>query len=153
CVFGGRLTALRYPERELVSVPAARVYYEPAMPFPAASAATARSESPGTELAPTRSAPNCRATPRPDPSLADLGDRTVRRTLLTARAGRITIREDNAAAALEVMSRFAIDPRWLIYLPPTMSPVATSARPGLLEHPDQAFDAYRSEGVDAVVCE
>ncbi len=34
CVFGGRLTALRYPERELVSVPAARVYYEPARPFP-----------------------------------------------------------------------------------------------------------------------
>src|SRR5439155_2242753 len=27
-VFGGRLTALRYPERELVSVPAAEVYYE-----------------------------------------------------------------------------------------------------------------------------
>ena len=27
CVFGGRLTALRYPERELVSVPAQRVYY------------------------------------------------------------------------------------------------------------------------------
>ncbi|MDT4921657.1 MAG: hypothetical protein QOI15_2559, partial [Pseudonocardiales bacterium] len=34
CVFGGRLTALRYPERELVSVPAAKVYYEPARPFP-----------------------------------------------------------------------------------------------------------------------
>ena len=34
CVFGGRLTALRYPERELVSVPAAEVYYEPARPFP-----------------------------------------------------------------------------------------------------------------------
>ncbi len=30
CVFGGRLTALRYPELELVSVPASRVYYEPA---------------------------------------------------------------------------------------------------------------------------
>ena len=26
CVFGGRLTALRYPERELVSVPAVRTY-------------------------------------------------------------------------------------------------------------------------------
>ncbi len=51
------------------------------------------------------------------------------------------------------MSRFAVDPRWLLYLPPTMSPVATSTRPGLLEHPDQAFDAYRAEGVDAVVCE
>ncbi|MDT4917798.1 MAG: hypothetical protein QOH89_2498, partial [Pseudonocardiales bacterium] len=30
CVFGGRLSALRYPEREIVSVPAAKVYYEPA---------------------------------------------------------------------------------------------------------------------------
>jgi protein phosphatase len=30
CVFGGRLTALRYPERELVSVPALRLYSEPA---------------------------------------------------------------------------------------------------------------------------
>lgn len=28
CVFGGKLTALRYPEKELVSVPAARTYYE-----------------------------------------------------------------------------------------------------------------------------
>jgi hypothetical protein len=28
CVFGGRLTALRYPEREIVSVPARRVWYE-----------------------------------------------------------------------------------------------------------------------------
>jgi len=29
CVFGGKLTALRYPELELVSVPARRVYSEP----------------------------------------------------------------------------------------------------------------------------
>jgi protein phosphatase len=34
-----------------------------------------------------------------------------------------------------------------------MSPVATSTRPDLLEHPEQAFDAYRGEGVQAVVCE
>jgi protein phosphatase len=33
CVFGGRLTALRYPEGELVSVPARRQYSEPARPF------------------------------------------------------------------------------------------------------------------------
>lgn len=33
CVFGGRLTALRWPERELVSVSAGRTYYEPAKPF------------------------------------------------------------------------------------------------------------------------
>jgi protein phosphatase len=124
------------------------VYYKPARPFPAASAAAAGSGSPGADSAPAAS-----PTASRDPCLLDLGDVTGRRTLQTSRAGRITIREANAAAALEVMSRFAIDPRWLIYLPPTMSPVATSVRPGLLEHPDQAFDAYRSEGVDAVVCE
>ena len=44
----------------------------------------------------------------------------------TAHHGRITIREDSAAGALEVMSRFALHPRWLPYLPPTMAPVATS---------------------------
>jgi polynucleotide kinase-phosphatase len=32
CVYGGRLTALRYPENELVSVPAARVYSPPKRP-------------------------------------------------------------------------------------------------------------------------
>ena len=46
CVFGGRLTALRYPERTLVSVPAARVYHPPARPFPVASGPAA-----GLELA------------------------------------------------------------------------------------------------------
>ncbi len=34
CVFGGRLTALRYPERELVSVPARRTWYEQRSPRP-----------------------------------------------------------------------------------------------------------------------
>ena len=33
CVFGGRLTALRYPEKEVVSVPAERVWYVPAKPL------------------------------------------------------------------------------------------------------------------------
>ena len=33
CVFDGRLTALRYREKELVSVPASRVHYEPAKPL------------------------------------------------------------------------------------------------------------------------
>jgi protein phosphatase len=33
CVFGGKLTALRYPEVELVDVPAAQVYCEPIRPL------------------------------------------------------------------------------------------------------------------------
>ena len=137
CVFGGRLTALRYPERELVSVPAARVYYEPARPFPV--------DPDAAGPAPVGAAS--------DPGVLDIADVTGRRTIETSRHGRVTIREENAAAALEVMSRFAVDPRWLLYLPPTMSPVATSTRPDLLEHPDQAFDAFRADGVNAVVCE
>ncbi len=65
----------------------------------------------------------------------------------------MTVREENATAALEVMSRFCADPRWLIYLPPTMSPCATSQAAGLLEHPTEAFDYFRTEGVPQVVCE
>ena len=158
CVFGGRLTALRYPEREVVSVPAARVYYEPARPFPVNEDASADSDA-DTEaaaagtLAGGRSAGGSGRFAGRDPDALDITDVTGRRTVETAPQGRVTVREENAAAALEVMSRFAIDPRWLLYLPPTMSPVATSARPGLLEHPGQAFDAFRADGVDAVVCE
>jgi protein phosphatase len=33
CVFGGKLTALRWPERVLVEVPATRTYHEPARPL------------------------------------------------------------------------------------------------------------------------
>ena len=141
CVFGGRLTALRYPERAVVSVPAARVYYEPARPFPA-----------GHEAAPEH--PESSETPgRRDPDVLDITDVSGRRVIETAYRGRVGVRAENAAAALEVASRFGIDPRWLLYLPPTMSPVGTSARPGLLEHPDEAFDAYRADGVEQVVCE
>jgi protein phosphatase len=134
CVFGGKLTALRYPEREVVSVPAERVHYEPANPFPANPDAVGPAA-------------------RREPDVLDIGDVTGSRVIETAYLNRIGVREENAAAALEIMSRFAVDPRWLVYLPPTMSPVATSTRPDLLEHPDQAFEAYRADGVDAVICE
>jgi protein phosphatase len=136
CVFGGRLTALRYPERELVSVPAAEVYYAPSKPFPTNADA----------VAPV-------AADRRDPEVLDITDVTGSRVIETVYQKRIGVREENAAAALEVMSRFAIDPRWLVYLPPTMSPVATATLTDLLEHPDQAFEYFRSEGIDQVVCE
>ncbi len=132
CVFGGRLTALRYPERALVSVPAARVYHAPAKPFPAVASPAAS---------------------RREPDVLDITDVSGSRVVETAYLPRVGIRDAHAAAALEVMSRFAIDPRWLLYLPPTMSPVATQADGDLLEHPDQAFSAYRADGVGEVVCE
>ena len=135
CVFGGRLTALNYPERSLVSVPAARVYHPPAKPFPASSPA-----GPGSPA-------------HREPDVLDIGDVSGSRVIETGYLPRVGLREAHAAAALEVMSRFALDPRWLLYLPPTMSPVPTSARDDLLEHPEQAFAAYRSDGVADVLCE
>ena len=144
CVFGGRLTALRYPERELISVPAAEVYYEPARPFPA------NADVLTTGVLTTAASGSA---DRRDPDLLDISDVTGRRVIDTAYQHRIGVREENAAAALEVMSRFAIDPRWLLYLPPTMSPVTTSPLPDLLEHPAQAFEAFRADGIGQVVCE
>jgi protein phosphatase len=143
CVFGGSLTALRYPERELVSVPAGEVYYQPARPLAAADPAAAA--GPGTAAGPLDER---------EPAELDVADVTGKRIIETRLTGStVTIREENAAAALEVMSRFAVDPRWLIYLPPTMSPPATSDADGLLEHPREALGAYRAAGVTDVVCE
>ncbi len=129
CVFGGKLTALRYPELELTSVPAAQEYYEPIRPLaPIAKAAA-------------------------DATALRLSDVSGKRTIETRHGGRVTINEAQSAGALETMSRFAIDPRWLIYLPPTMSPVATSDQDGWLERPEEAFSHYRAQGVERVVCE
>jgi protein phosphatase len=136
CVFGGRLTALRYPERELVSVPAARTYFAPAKPF----------------LAPEVPAPPLTAQQQHD-DLLDVEDVLGKRIIGTRLHHNVTIREENAIPALEVMSRFAADPKWLIYLPPTMSPSETSKAPGYLEHPAEAFTYYRAHGVPKVVCE
>lgn len=131
CVFGGRLTALRYPEREVISVPAEQVWYEPVKPL-APPAATTEERAAGTLY---------------------IDDVLGKQIVETGTHGRITVREDFAAGALEVISRWAIDPRWLVYLPPTMSPPATSKREDLLEHPDEAFAYYRGEGINELVCE
>ena len=165
CVFGGRLTALRYPEKEVVSVPAERVWYEPARPFPP-SARSDRGDDgaegiDGVRVAAgddglrngTGTAAEPAGAARRDPGVLDITDVLGKRVIETAHHGRITVREENAAGALEVMSRFAVDPRWLLYLPPTMAPSPTSGRPDLLEHPAEAFAAYRAEGVTDVICE
>ncbi len=136
CVFGGRLTALRYPEREFVAVDALHTYAQPSRPF----------------LAPEVPGPVASAQQQHDDVL-DIEDVIGKRIVSTKWHGNVTIREENAAAALEVMSRFAANPKWLIYLPPTMSPCATSSSDGLLEHPAEAFAYYRHEGIARVICE
>ncbi len=136
CVFGGKLTALRYPENELVSVAAKKVYCEPAKPME-------------TKVDLNASMSHQQAYD----DLLHIEDVTGKRIVQTRLRSNLTIREENSIAALEVMSRFAINPKWLIYLPPTMSPCATSELPDFLEHPKEAMHYYQKRGVKELVCQ
>lgn len=135
CVFGGKLTALRYPEEELVSVKAKVVYCEPIRPIN------------------FNENQNILSSQQEYDDLLNIEDVTGKRIVQTRLRNNITIREENSIAALEIMSRFAINPKWLIYLPPTMSPCATSDIPEYLEHPAQALNYYKKRGIEKVVCE
>lgn len=137
CVFGGSLTALRYPERELFSIPARAAYAQPVRPLVATVA----------EAAPSLTSQQIHD------DLLDIDDVIGKRIVTTRLHHNVTVREENALAALEVMSRFAANPKWLIYLPPTMSPTETTSQPGFLEYPMEAFAYYRREGVPRLVCE
>ncbi|MDX8376740.1 MAG: polynucleotide kinase-phosphatase, partial [Mariprofundales bacterium] len=134
CVFGGKLTALRYPEEELVAVPAAKAYSEPAKPLDHNSDAQLSAQ-------------------HEDDDLLYLEDVIGKRIISTQLRNNIIIREEYSAAALEVMSRFAVNPKWLIYLPPTISPSETSTQDGFLEHPTEAFAYFEKQAVQKVVME
>lgn len=129
CAFGGQLSALRYPEREVVAVEALAQYAEPMRPL----------ESPHG--------------PQREPGVLSMEDVTGPLHLKAGERGTVKLSAAQAAGALETMSRFATDPRWLRYLPPTMSPADSSARPGYLEHPDEAFAYFRKLGIGEVICE
>ena len=127
CVFGGSLTAMRYPEKELVSVPALEQYCVPVRPI--------KEKAEETD------------------DMLNSRDVSGKMYLTASLMPGITVAEENSAAALEAMSRFSADPHWLIYLPPTMSPCEVSHLDGYLEHPLQAFEYYRSRDIEKVVCE
>ncbi|MDR2560761.1 MAG: polynucleotide kinase-phosphatase [Holophagales bacterium] len=127
CVFGGKLTAFRYPEKKIVQVDAEREYYAPAKPF--------------------------LDKPLADSDVLNINDVLGQRYLDTRLRRGIKISQEHSAAALEVMSRFAADPHWLIYLPPTMSPCETSKLNDYLEYPTEAFGYYKTRGIGKVVCE
>jgi len=133
CVFGGRLTALRYPERDFVSVAARREY--------------------AVSKKPLIPAPTPLSAQHVVDDVLDLEDVSGKRLIDTRLRNKVTIREENATAALETMSRFAANPKWVVYLPPTMSPSETSNEEGYLEHPREAFAYFAREGIPTVICQ
>jgi len=78
CVFGGKLTALRYPEKELFSVPARQAYAEPRKPF----------------LAPEVQVPTLSAQQQYD-DLLDFADVGGKRSISTRLHGNVTIRDES----------------------------------------------------------
>jgi protein phosphatase len=134
CVFGGQLTALRYPERELVAVDAKEVYFEPLRPI-------IENEEEGM------------SQQQESEELLNVKDFLGKQIIETELLNRVTIKEEQSIAALETMSRFAVHPKWLIYLPPTMSPPETSSLEDYLEHPLEAIQYYKKKGIKQLICE
>lgn len=129
-VFGGALTAFRFPERELVSVKAHRDY-------------VGATESPLSRGHIERFRP---------PDVGRFVDGFQVETSI--HRGVVKIRPEHARAALEIVSRFAAPLEEMVYVPPTMSPSPeSSALPGWLEHPREAFRYYREQGVTTLVVE
>lgn len=136
CVFGGALTALRYPEREIISVPAAKRYFEPKKPLVARVSQAGPSED------------------KPKESGLNLDNLRAGGVIKTRFRYDVAIPEEpHLLAAVEMLSSYGVDPRWLVYLPPVISPVNAGRRPGMLEHPEDAFAYYRRKGVSQVVCQ
>lgn len=125
CVFGDRLTALRWPGRELLSVPAA-----------AAWGRSARGPLPPRRIA-------ARPVVRPAPRLP-----TARDAIATLR--RAAIADVHRLAAPSDAGAF---PPWVIHLPPTMSSCDSPPRGEGLEHPLGAFAHYAAAGLRRVVCQ
>lgn len=131
CCFGGRLTAVRWPEREIVQVEATAVHAVPPRPLhvPGPAIVTRDDHAEG---------------------VADIAPLLTMRKVETELMGMVKFDAANAAAAIETLSRFGVDPRWLVYLPPTMAPVRTSQHPTMLERPEEAFAHFAQAGVGVV---
>ena len=127
CVFGGKLTALRWPERTLVERPAARTYYEPVRPI--------------------------HKTNQAHEGMLKLEDVTGTQRVETRTMGQIRVDAARIAAAIDVATRFALPAQWLVYIPPTMAPCEAAREGSLLERPREAFEEYKERGVSETVCE
>ncbi|XKE94622.1 polynucleotide kinase-phosphatase [Metaplanococcus flavidus] len=128
-VFGGELTAYRYPERDFVSVKAKADY----------SGAT---DNPLVVWEKNRLNP------------PNIGKFINGYSVLTDYAGEVRIPEELVKPAIDAVSHYTIPIEQLVYIPPTMSPTPKpSALPDYLEHPKEAIDYYRNNGVHTMIAE
>jgi protein phosphatase len=131
CLYGGQLSAFRYPERAWVQVEASAAYLAGEWPA-AAEAQAARPHALDRWTLPAEL----------------LNGRWL---VQTASGFNFTLTDLQYATTLELLQNEAISPRWLIYLPPSMSPPQPATLPGFLEHPNEAFSYYEKKGQTHVV--
>ncbi len=125
CVYGGKLSAYKYPENKIVSIDALSTYFE---------------DESAIDLA-------------VQPNILKIEDVLHKRYFSTTIYKNILIDIEQSAKAFEVINQYAVSPQWLIYLPPTMSPAKTSSLSNYLEHPIEAIDYFRENGVREIICE
>ncbi len=127
-VFGGQLTAYRYPEQSFVSVDARQDYAQDA-------------ESPLVRLRKRRFA------------APDLGQFIQGYSVLTDSYGEVNVRAEFIKSAIDTTSHYTVPLEELVYIPPTMAPPQVSALDDYLEHPAEAVAYYRSRHVQRLVAE
>jgi len=128
-VFGGRLTAYRYPEKTFVAVEAQKDY-------------AADPESFLQKWKKERFNP---------PNIQSF---LKGYSVMTGDYGEIKIHAEYVKSAIENISHYTVPIEELLYIPPTMSP---APEPSLLdnyfEHPKEAFKYYRNQGITTMVVE
>ncbi|WP_339312488.1 polynucleotide kinase-phosphatase [Paenibacillus sp. FSL k6-2145] len=128
-VFGGMLTAWRMPEREAVSVPAKQDY-------------AGDPDSPLKRWEQRRFAP---------PNIRKFKEGF---TVQTASKLDVSVHGEVAKTAIDTFSHYTVPLEELLYIPPTMSPPpGVCSVEGYLEHPQDAFQYYRLQGVTRMVAE
>ncbi|MDR3599536.1 MAG: polynucleotide kinase-phosphatase [Desulfosporosinus sp.] len=128
-VFGGSLTAYRYPEKKFVAVEAQRDY----------------AEDPESFLQKWKKE---RFNP---PNIQSF---LQGYSVMTEDYGEIKIQADYVKPVIETISHYTIPIEELLYIPPTMSPASEpSSLDNYFEHPQEAFKYYRNQGIMTMVVE
>ena len=128
-VFGGELTAFRYPEQTFEAVKAYKNY-------------TGHEGNPLLEAKAKRFSP---------PNIQSFINGFE---VETTHGGKVYVQEGNAKAAMDTISHFTLPLEQLIYIPPTMSPTpTTSSLDDYLEHPSEAFSYYKKNGITKLIAE
>lgn len=130
CVFGGHLTALRFPEKELVKVAAEKEYMAPSRPLPL-NVHEVNTQQKHDEVL----------------DISYFRDRSLASTRMMY---NLSPHDWQVIPVIEWLNTRGVNPRWLIYLPFPATPPKATSLPGLLEHPIQAYEYYRKKGVETL---